>query len=451
MLSPWPFFAVLFFFPLTMVIGGSLGGPWTLLTLVAMFGAVPMLDELLGREPRNPTPDDEGGLLADHRFDRLLYLYAATHLALLGWALWRAGTLADQPWVLAGFALAAGLSNGAIGFTVSHELVHRTNERKAYLAGHALLHALCYPHWGVEHVAGHHRYVGTPRDPATARRGESVFAFLPRSIAGGHASAWRIEGERLHRLGLPAWHPRNRIQAHWALQVAIIAVMAWLLPWPVVAWFLGQAAVAILLLETINYVEHYGLTRRKLADARPGAPADAGFERVTPMHSWNQNNRLTNHLLLNLQRHADHHAHADRPFPLLRHFPGAPQLPTGYAGMVLVALVPPLWFRVMDPRVDAVRERVERIAAWEPSAVSLVAAGRGLGGGPLEAGLIDADGSHHLPWRRSISWVTHETASTRLVVRVLAARCLRGARQARRHRGERHRRGDPDMVRGRRR
>ncbi len=120
--------------------------------------------------------------------------------------------------------------------------------------------------------------------------------------------------------------------------------------------------VAILLLETINYVEHYGLERRKLSQDASG-PADAGYERVTPMHSWNQNNRLTNRLLLNLQRHADHHAHADRPFALLRHFPGAPQLPTGYAGMVVLSLLPPLWFRVMDPRVATVRERLERAAA----------------------------------------------------------------------------------------
>ncbi len=363
MRSPWPFFVVLFFFPLTVLLGAWGGGAWALLTPLAMFGAVPVLDELLGRDERNPAPEQEGRLLSDARFDRLLYLYVATHLGLLAWSLWHASGLASEPWALAGFVLATGLSNGAIGFTVAHELVHRTNERRATLAGHALLHALCYPHWGLEHVAGHHRYVGTPRDPATARQGEAVFAFLPRSILGGHLSAWRIEAERLARLGLPAWHPRNRIHAHWALQLALLLALALGLPRAATLWFLGQAAVAILLLETINYVEHYGLRRRQLAPAPAGGAADAGYERVTPMHSWNQNNLLTNHLLLNLQRHADHHAHADRPFALLRHFPGAPQLPTGYAGMVLLALLPPLWFRVMDPRVAAVQARVGRALA----------------------------------------------------------------------------------------
>lgn len=360
--SPWSFYAVLFFFPTTMVLGGVLGGPWTLVTVVAMFGAVPLADHLLGQEPFHPSQEDERSMGADRRYDRLLFLYTAVHVALVGWGLWRAAAFGAQPWVLVGFTLAAGLSNGAIGFIVAHELSHRTGHREAYLAAHALLHSLCYPHWGLEHVAGHHRYVGTPRDPATARKGESLFAFLPRTILGGHISAWRIETERLWRMGLPAWHWRHRIQAHWALQVLLVALVAWLLPWQALAWFLGQALVGVLLLETINYVEHYGLVRRQLDPSAPGA-VDGGFERVTPMHSWNQNNRLTNRLLLNLQRHADHHANAQRPYPLLRHFPGAPQLPTGYAGMVLVALLPPLWFRVMDPLVEAVEARFTKAAA----------------------------------------------------------------------------------------
>jgi len=197
--------------------------------------------------------------------------------------------------------------------------------------------------------------VATPDDPASAPRGEVVYAFWLRSITGGLRSAWQLEARRLAAAGLPALHPRNEVLTGGLAQLALVlGVGAGLGPLAAVA-FLGAALMGILLLETINYVEHYGLARKQLPGGR--------FERVSPAHSWTTDRPLGRVLLFELTRHADHHAHAGRPYPLLRHMDDAPELPQGYPAMLLLALLPPLWFRVMDPRVDAELSRLGRAAA----------------------------------------------------------------------------------------
>jgi alkane 1-monooxygenase len=210
-----------------------------------------------------------------------------------------------------------------------------------------------YLHWGIEHVSGHHRRAATPEDPATARYGEALPAFLVRSVTGSFVSAWRIEVARNERRGRSPLG--NRVLWGVVVSCGLTLAIGLALGPKAVAFFLAQSAVAIVLLETINYVEHYGLERRQI---RPGV-----YERVTPLHSWNSSQRLTNTLLFNLQRHSDHHAHAARPYYQLRHYPESPQLPTGYAGMALLAMVPPLWRRVMNPRVQAHRARVAALEA----------------------------------------------------------------------------------------
>jgi alkane 1-monooxygenase len=246
-----------------------------------------------------------------------------------------------------GAIVAVGMTGGVIGINVSHELVHRSN-RVDRAIGSVLLVMVSYYHWGIEHVAGHHRNVATPADPATARFGESLPVFLLRAVRTGFTSAWRIASGRNARRGVqsPLRNPvLYGVVASAGLAGALLAGFG-----PrAVLFFVAQSAVAIGFLETINYVEHYGLERRLV---RPGV-----YERVTPLHSWNSSQWLTNVLLFNLQRHSDHHAWPTRPYFKLRHHPDAPQLPTGYAGMALLAMVPPLWRRVMDPRVRAHRMR----------------------------------------------------------------------------------------------
>src|SRR5262249_10235402 len=215
--------------------------------------------------------------------------------------------------------------------TIAHELIHRNAAIDRVLAW-VLLGHVGYMHWAIEHVAGHHRRVATPDDPATARLGESLPAFLVRSFLGGYRSAWGIEVARLQRRGGAARSAlRNRVL--WGTLAPLVlagALGAWLGPRAALL-YLGQCLIAIALLEIINYVEHYGLERRLL---RPGV-----YERVSPLHSWNASHRLTNALLFNLQRHSDHHVWPQRPYHILRHFDESPQLPFGYAAIALLAVL----------------------------------------------------------------------------------------------------------------
>jgi alkane 1-monooxygenase len=190
--------------------------------------------------------------------------------------------------------------------------------------------------------------VATPEDPASSRVGESVYAFVPRSVVGSLRSAWNLEKPRFHRRGESHWSVRNDVLNSWLMSLALWAALVAGFGWRVLPFLLVQAAVGITLLEVVNYLEHYGMRRR-----RTGPDGTGRYERVLPSHSWNSNNIATNVLLYHLQRHSDHHANPTRRYQTLRDYEESPALPTGYAGMILLAAVPPLWRRVMDPRVLA--------------------------------------------------------------------------------------------------
>lgn len=342
-------FSLLWIVPLTAAAGIHLGGPWLALTPVVLFGLLPLLDEL-SLDTDNPDDEEVARRARNPLYELWLLLWIPGELALLGWGLHQA-TQGARPWgERLGIVVDLGLACGVLGNTVAHELMHRAGRVHQALA-ELLMTLVSYPHFCIEHVLGHHRNVATELDPATSRLGESVFAFLPRTLVGGLASAFRLEGDRVRRRG-QAWGPRDRRVRMPLLLAALYALVASLLGAPGALALAGTGAVAILVLEVINYVEHYGLERRRLASG--------GFERVTPAHSWNAAQRLSGIILLALPRHADHHANASRPYWALRHFPEAPQLPLGYGPMLLAALVPPLWFRLMNARVLAWRERSAR-------------------------------------------------------------------------------------------
>lgn len=353
--SPLPFFSVY------LISGVALwfalkGGLYTLIApLVSTFVAVPVFDVLLGIETRNPT-EAEPGRYARAMFRLATWLAVPVQAALLLWGTWAATRPAATPIEIVGLIVAIGMMGGVVGITVAHELVHRANRLDRAL-GAALLSMVFYRHWAIEHVAGHHRRVATREDPATARLGESLLAFMPRSIALGFMSAWRIESARNARRGVRS-SLRNQVIPCVLTSVAIAAALGIAFGVKAVLFFLAQSLVAIAFLEVINYIEHYGLERRLV---RPDV-----YERVTPVHSWNAAHRLTNALLFNLQRHSDHHVWPTRPYYKLRNHPDSPQLPLGYAGMALLAMVPPLWRRVMDPRVRAHRARVAEVGAPIP-------------------------------------------------------------------------------------
>lgn len=320
--------------PIALGVGAWLGGLAVFLPAAVLFGLVPFFDQALSEDHDN-TPGAPW-------LRSLPYLFVPVHWVALGYAMWRVSE--GEPVSGLGTAeqlaltLNAGLATPA-AINVAHELMHRPGRTEQTLAA-LLMATATYTHFCVEHVQGHHKNVSTPRDPATARKGESLYAFLPRTITGGLRSAWAIEVAR-SGTGLG-----NRLLRYALAQVVLIVGIGFLLgPIGVVA-FLAQSAVAVLVLETINYLEHYGLQRAEIAPGR--------YERTRPQHSWNSSHRASNAVLLNLARHSDHHAYAARSFGDLRHHDDVPQLPTGYATMLLLATVPPLWFRVMDPRVSAV-------------------------------------------------------------------------------------------------
>ena len=333
------------------------GGWYTLVSPLAMtFVAVPAFDLLMGVDTRNPA-EAPPGLLARVLYRVATWVAVPVQLALLLWGAWYVARPATSGLELAGISVAVGISGGVTGITVAHELIHRAN-RVDRVLGDLLLTLVSYLHWSVEHVAGHHRRVATPDDPATARLGEPLPAFMVRSIGRGFVSAWQIEAARNSRRGggQSSLAPlANRVLWGVVVSCALAATFAAGFGARGLVYFLLQSAVAVAFLETVNYIEHYGLERRLV---RPGS-----YERVTPLHSWNAAHRLTNALLFNLQRHSDHHVWPTRPYFKLRHHPESPQLPTGYAGMALLAMFPPLWRRVMDPRVAAHRARLAEAPA----------------------------------------------------------------------------------------
>jgi len=233
---------------------------------------------------------------------------------------------------------------GGVAINAAHELGHKRDRSERRLSKIALAQT-GYGHFFVEHDRGHHLRVATVDDPASSRFNESLYRFIPRSVSGSVRSAWNLEKRRLHRHGLSHWTLRNEVLNAWLMTAVLFTVLAvWFRP-VVLPWLFGQAIIGFCLLEAVNYLEHYGLRRQRLASGR--------YEPVAAGHSWNSNTLVANVLLFHLQRHSDHHTNPARRYQALRACDQAPELPAGYGSMVLLALVPPLWRRVMNPRVLA--------------------------------------------------------------------------------------------------
>lgn len=320
---------------------GQAGWLWAL--PLVMYTLIPLLDWALGEDRSNPPESLVPALEADRWYLVVLLLFVPLQFGMTVHGAWLAvhGDLGMAGFI--GLVLTVGGING-VAINTAHELGHKHAAWERWLS-RLVLAPVAYGHFFVEHNRGHHRRVATPEDPASARLGESFWAFLPRTVIGSLRSAWHLERQRLAGRGHGPWHWRNECLQAWAMTVVLYAgLVAWL-GWVALPFLLVQAAYGAQLLEVVNYIEHYGLLRQKGSDGR--------YERCAPEHSWNSNHRMSNLFLYHLQRHSDHHAHPARRYQALRHFEQAPQLPSGYAGLLLVAYVPPLWYRLMDPRVKA--------------------------------------------------------------------------------------------------
>lgn len=337
-------YALAFVLPPIVVWATRQGGAWCWLPVLVVYAGVPLADALLRRHPLHPSADEVVALDRNVWFRLVTWLWVPVQAGLLVWTVDRASGLA-LGWAWAGLVVSVGTIGGGIGVTYAHELVHRSGRCERAL-GDVLLALVSYPHFAIEHVHGHHRHVGTPADPATARLGEGFYRFLPRAVFGGVAHAWAIEREQLARRGRGIWHPSNRMLRYAATLAVLAGGVAWGWGARGLAFFVGQGVLAFVLLEAINYVEHYGLVRREIAPGR--------YEPVSARHSWDSSHRISNWLLINLARHADHHLTASRRYQALATQDRAPELPFGYASMLLLAFVPPIWRRVMDARVRAV-------------------------------------------------------------------------------------------------
>lgn len=337
-----------------MVLAAAVWGGWALaLPPLYGWGLFSLLDAATGLNRDNPDPDTPERNLFWYRLITLIWLpiQAAMVFGLI-WAVTGAGPWAGRLGTGEKILLFAGLGvmTGAIGIVYAHELVHQTNRVERWL-GDLLLAMVLYSHFRSEHLHVHHRYVGTPRDAVTARYNEGFHRCFGRVLLHCPGSAWAAERAMLARRGLPVWHRSNPFWRYGLLQLGFLALAFELGGWGGLGLFLVQAGVAVWQLELTNYIEHYGLTRRHLGEGR--------YEPVAPRHSWNAAHKASNWLLINLQRHSDHHTKPARRFPLLQTYDAdeAPQLPFGYPVMTILAMIPPLWRRVMNPRVRAWRRR----------------------------------------------------------------------------------------------
>jgi alkane 1-monooxygenase len=328
--------------PLLVAVSLWLGGWGSYLTVGVLFGFIPLLELLLPQQKENDPPALEEAKRVNRFYDVLLYLNVPIQLGLMGWYLWLMQENSYAPYEWVGMALAMGMGCGIMGINVAHELGHRSKKYEQWMAQTLLLTTL-YMHFFVEHNRGHHKYVSTPLDPATARRGEPVYVFWVRSIVMSFVSAWKLEQKRMELAGKPVWNADNLMVRFTVLQVAVCVLIGTFIGLKALAAFLAASLIGILLLETVNYIEHYGLLRREI---RPGV-----YERVLPCHSWNSDHALGRILLYELTRHSDHHYLASRKYQTLRRHEESPCLPTGYPGMMLLSLIPPLWFRIMDPNL----------------------------------------------------------------------------------------------------
>ncbi len=340
----WKYFAA-YNVPVFVFLSLYLPGAWSFLGLLYAFGLVPILEIVLPVSDRNLTAAEEEAASKDRFFDWILYANVPIQIGLMVYFLFIAGfsDLTLVEWI--GKTASMGVSCAALGINVSHELGHRSSAFERVLSK-TLLATTLYMHFIIEHNLGHHRHVSTDEDPASAARGQNLYAFLPQSVWGGYVSAWQLERTRLANKNLGFWSISNEMIRFTIIQALLIAAVGLVFGPFALAGFIAASAIGIGLLETVNYIEHYGLRREQRESGR--------YERVMPHHSWNSGHPYGRLMLYELTRHSDHHYLASRPYQILRHFGDAPQMPAGYPAMVLLATVPPLWFAVMNPLVDQV-------------------------------------------------------------------------------------------------
>ena len=319
----------------------------TFMPLLYTFFLLPLIELLIPPDPQNTDDVEEATRLDNVLYDLQIYLIVPVQLFILVsflFAMEEVGlTLVDT----VGRISAMGLCCGILGINIGHELGHRSRWYEKWMAKINLMTSLNM-HFMHEHNQHHHKMVSTPDDPATARFGEPLYRFWLRSISGVYQWAWKLESKRLERKGIPFVSFRNQMITDHVIELSLLIAIWYFFGWVILGYFVIAALIGHLLLETVNYIEHYGLVRSKVGDR---------YERVMPHHSWNSDHLLGRLNLFELSRHSDHHFIASRKYQILRHMDESPQMPTGYPGMMVLSTIPPLWFWVMNARVRDLSSR----------------------------------------------------------------------------------------------
>jgi alkane 1-monooxygenase len=315
------------------------GHGWlTFLPVFYAFLGIPLLELWIRPSGQNLSAAEEEIAKADHKYDLILYAI----VPLQYFSLYLFLNSLTQPGLnaldISGRIIGMGLMCGVFGINVAHELGHRVNRFEQHLAK-ALLLTSQYIHFFIEHNKGHHKHVATHEDPSSARLNESIFMFYPRTLIFSYLSAWKIANKEMQKKGLSAFHFKNEMLQAQLIQLAFLGIIFLIWGWNILLYYLMAAFIGILLLECVNYIEHYGLYRKKTESGN--------YERAMPAHSWNSNHIIGRLMLFELSRHSDHHYLASRKYQILRHHEHSPQMPTGYPGMMLLAHIPPLWFNIM--------------------------------------------------------------------------------------------------------
>jgi alkane 1-monooxygenase len=349
-------FFTAFILPALVMFGFYLGGWWNYLTLGFVFAGITTIDYFTGIDKEN-VEEAESKIIGEEFYYRFItYTWAFAQVAFVVWGVYALSIgKIKTPLEWIGFVIGFSLVTGGIGITVAHELGHKKSKLEQFYSK-LLLMTVCYMHFYIEHNRGHHVQVATPDDPATARKDENFYVFWCRSVFHGYAHAWQLEKESLQRKGLSVFSFKNEMiwfailpSVFCFLLTACFSYLRGRLMWEVPVFIFAQSVLAFTLLELVNYIEHYGIVRKQTAGK---------YERVNPLHSWNASHLISNFLLFQLQRHSDHHANAIKRYQVLTHYDESPQLPFGYPTMILMALLPPLWFAKMNPLLNEWKDKV---------------------------------------------------------------------------------------------
>ncbi|MBL0308297.1 MAG: alkane 1-monooxygenase [Bacteroidetes bacterium] len=331
----------------------AVGGIAVFIAPFYVFIVIPLMELFFGGDQSNMSEVEEELAKKDWKFDLVVYSVVPFQFAVFFFFLNRISDGSLAWWEIIGMIFSFGISCGVFGINVAHELGHRNSWYERLMSKMLLLTSL-YMHFFIEHNRGHHKNVSTDEDPASAKYGESLYAFWFRSVKDGWLSAWHLEGGRLKKDSKAFWSIHNEMLWYQIVQVSMLAAITFVWGWEVMLFYLGAASTGFLLLETVNYIEHYGLRRKKNDNEY--------YDKTMPIHSWNSNHPMGRIMLFELSRHSDHHYMPSRKYQVLRNFDNSPQMPTGYTGMMAMSTIPLLWFAIMNPRIEKYKATLEGAA-----------------------------------------------------------------------------------------